>query len=140
MNELRAAAREDTRLTIGDIVAKLEQCFNGAIEDRQWSAACQAAMSQAKALGLIVERKAIGIKPIDSMSEAELAILVGEGPGQRGKVTNGGPDRDRGRARAVVGTVVVVRLSGAMRLQNLDRFEVRRNGAFGRGHALTRDV
>ena len=59
MGEIRAAARKDSRLTIGDIVAKLEQCFNGAIEDRQWSATCQAAMSQAKALGLIVDRKAI---------------------------------------------------------------------------------
>ena len=41
-------------------------------------------MSQAKALGLIVDRKAIGIKPVDSMSEVELVILVGEGPDGEG--------------------------------------------------------
>ena len=80
VNHPDVAARKDSRLTIGDIVAKLEQCFNGVIEDRQWSAACQAAMSQAKALGLIVDRKAIGIKPISEMNEAELAILVREDP------------------------------------------------------------
>ena len=78
MDEIQAAAREDARPTVDDIVAKLERSFCGAVADRKWSAATQAAMGQARVLGLLVDRKQIAMKSIDEMTEAELVALVGD--------------------------------------------------------------
>ena len=65
LNELRAAAREDTRQAIGDIVAELEAHRCGAVEDRQWSVASQASLGKAKVLGLIVDRSKISVKRLE---------------------------------------------------------------------------
>lgn len=78
MDEIRAAARESSRLTVHDIVTKLEQSFRGAVADRKWNAATQAAMGQARVLGLIVDRKQVAMKSIDEMGESELVALLGE--------------------------------------------------------------
>ena len=80
MGEIQAAARKDSRLSIGDIVAGLQEAIDIAAADRRPSAMIQGRMGQAKVLGLIVDRKTIGIRalPISELNEAELAILVGE--------------------------------------------------------------
>ena len=41
-------------------------------------------MDRLKAAGLLTDRKAIGIKRIEDMSEAELAALIGEDPAGEG--------------------------------------------------------
>ena len=78
MDEIRAAARESSRLTVHDIVAKLERSFRGAVADGKWSAATQAAMGQARVLGLLVDRKQIEIPPISEMTEQQLVALLGD--------------------------------------------------------------
>ena len=80
MGEIQAAAREDSRLDIGDIVAGLQEAIDIAKADRRPSAMIQGRMGQAKVLGLIVDRKMIGIRalPLERLNEAELAILAGE--------------------------------------------------------------
>ena len=67
-------------VTIHDIVAKLETVFHGAVEDRAWAAASNAAMGQAKVLGLIVERREHSIKPVSQWTEAECLAALGEAP------------------------------------------------------------
>lgn len=57
LTELRAVARERTTVTIGDIIAKLEDAFGFAKANRDPSAMVSAAMGQARVLGLIVERR-----------------------------------------------------------------------------------
>ena len=78
LDELRAATRERSVITIGDIVAKLEEAFEFAKANRNPSAMVSAAMGQARALGLIVARNQSSMKRIDDMSEAELVALLGE--------------------------------------------------------------
>ena len=80
MDEIRAAARESSRLTVHDIVAGLQEAIDIAKADRRPAAMIQGRMGQAKALGLLVDRKAIGIRalPLEKLSEAELAVLAGE--------------------------------------------------------------
>ena len=80
MDEIRAAAREDSRLGIGDIVAGLQEAIDIAKADRRPAAMIQGRMGQAMVLGLLVNRKVIGIRavPLEELNEAELAILVGE--------------------------------------------------------------
>ena len=77
--EFRAVAREQIVVTIGDVVRKLEEAFEFAKTNHNPAAMVQAALAQAKVLGLIVERRRQTIKPIDRMSETELLLLLGEG-------------------------------------------------------------
>ena len=76
--ELRADARKRSIVTIGDIVAKLEDAFEFAKANRNPAAMVQAALAQARVLGLIAPRKQLAIKPIDQMNENELKMLIGE--------------------------------------------------------------
>ena len=78
LDELRALARERSILTIGDIAEKFEEAFDTARANRNPSAMVAAAMGMAKVLGLIVERRHRGIKPIERMNEQELFALLGE--------------------------------------------------------------
>ena len=75
--ELRALAREQTTVTIGDIVASLKEAFEFAKANRNPSAMVQATLAQAKVLGLIVDRKQHTIKPLELWTEAELRAFVG---------------------------------------------------------------
>ena len=75
---LRLDARERTTVTIGDIVAKLEEAFEFAKANRNPSAMVSAAIGQARVLGLAVERKQHSVKRIDDMNETELVELLGE--------------------------------------------------------------
>ena len=76
--ELRADARKRSVVTIGDVVAKLEEAFEFAEANRNPSAMVSAAMAQARVLGLIAPRKQMAIKPIDQMNENELRMLLGK--------------------------------------------------------------
>ena len=73
--ELRADARKRSIVTI---VAKLEDAFEFSKTNRNPATMVQAALAQARVLGLIAPRKQLGIKPIDQMNENELKMLIGE--------------------------------------------------------------
>ena len=76
--ELRVVARERSTVTIGDIVAKLEDAFDFAKANRNPSAMISATLAQARVLGLIVDRKQHTIKPLEQWTEAELRTFLGE--------------------------------------------------------------
>ena len=81
MADIRAAAREWTTVTIGDIVAKLEEAFEFARANCNPSAMVAAKMGQARVLGLIVQRHRRTVRPIDQLTEAECMALLGEDDG-----------------------------------------------------------
>ena len=89
MSQIRAEAlrtapervRETQRMavaTLHEIGGRLDEVYGLALVKGDLGTARQSAMDLAKLYGLIVDRKQIGIKPIDQMTEAELLALVGE--------------------------------------------------------------
>ena len=77
MAKLRTKASNGAAVTIATLSTKLDNVYEGAQEDREWSAATSAVMGQAKLHGLLVT-KTQEVKPIDEMNEAELEQLMGE--------------------------------------------------------------
>ena len=81
LDELQAAAREQTVVTIGDIVATMQRAIDVAEADRNPNAMVQAAMGQARVLGLVVKRTETTIKPLELWTDDEIEQLLGEGRG-----------------------------------------------------------
>ena len=87
--EMQAEVRRQVPVTVGDIVERLEEAYTAAKEKEQPASMVAAAMSMAKVLGLIVDRKQHSFaKPIEQMTEEECVAVLGEdaaktdGPGR----------------------------------------------------------
>ena len=76
--ERTAETTRKAAATVNEIAGRLDRVYVLAIDKGDLGTARQSAMDLAKLYGLIVDRKQIGIRPIDDMNEAELAALVGE--------------------------------------------------------------
>ena len=85
LEAIQAAAAESAKVTLQGELARLNRLYFDALASNKLSVARQCCMDRLKASGLLVDRKAIGIKPISEMNEAELAILVGEDPDSEGR-------------------------------------------------------
>ena len=81
MAELRTKASNGAAVTIATLSTRLDDVYDGAKGDREWSAATSAVMGQAKLHGLLVT-KTQAVKSIDEMNEAELSQLMGEEEGR----------------------------------------------------------
>ena len=65
-------------MTVHTIVERLGRIYEGATADGEWSAAVSATMGQARVPGLIVDKHAHAIKPLDQWTETELGQLLGD--------------------------------------------------------------
>ena len=80
LDTIRAAAAESAKVTLEGELARLNRLYLDAHAAGKLSVARQCCMDRLKAAGLLVDRKAIGIKRIEDMNEVELAALIGEDP------------------------------------------------------------
>ena len=77
--ELQAEVRRQVPVTVGDIVDRLEEAYLLAKDKEQPATMATAAVSMAKVLGLIVDRKQLSlVKPIEQMTEEECVAVLGE--------------------------------------------------------------
>ena len=84
LSAIQTAAAESAKVTLQGELARLNKLYFDAPAANQLSVARQCCMDGLKAAGLLIDRKAIGIKRIEDMSEAELAALIGEDPAGEG--------------------------------------------------------
>jgi hypothetical protein len=76
--ELQAMTAKRVVKTATDIVMQLAEDRKLAHSAKQAGAAVSASMGQAKVLGFITDKHAVGMKRLEDMTEDELAALLGE--------------------------------------------------------------
>ena len=71
---------ESAQVTVESELERLNRLYFESLNAGNFAVARQCCMDRLRAAGLLVDKRIVGIKPIDEMNPAELRALLGEHP------------------------------------------------------------